>query len=67
MTQEKDTELWTAETGDGRLYRCVMRFAAGGVEVAITEGDALVASHLFSNGTEAYAWAEDAREQFQGV
>jgi hypothetical protein len=60
-----DTEVWTEETGDGRVFRCVMRFAPGGVEVLITEGATTVASHVFSSGTEAYAWAEDARDQVQ--
>jgi hypothetical protein len=60
---QHDTELWTAETDQGRVYRCVMRFAEGGVEVAITEGETLVASHIFPSGTEAYAWAENARDQ----
>jgi hypothetical protein len=63
MRQNDDTELWVAQTDEGRLYRCVMRFAAGGVEVAITDGDTVVASHVFPSGTEAYAWAEDARDQ----
>jgi hypothetical protein len=63
--READTELWTEATGDGRVFRCVMRFAAGGVEVVITEGTTTVASQVFPTGTEAYAWAEDAREQIQ--
>lgn len=58
-----DTELWTVETDDGRVFRCVMRFASGGVEVAISENGTVVSSQLFATGTEAYAWAEDAREQ----
>jgi len=60
---ETESEVWTAEIDDGRVFRCVMRFASGGVEVVVTEGATMVASHLFSSGTEAYAWAEDAREQ----
>jgi hypothetical protein len=40
-----------------------MRFAAGGVEVAVLEGTTVLASRTFSTGTEAYAWAEDARDQ----
>jgi hypothetical protein len=58
-----DTELWTVQTEDGRVFRCVVRFAPGGVEAVIIENGTVVAGHLFSSGTEAYAWAEDAREQ----
>ncbi len=60
-----DTEVWTAEAADGREYRCVMRFAPGGVEVVITEGTTVVAQHVFPSGTEAYAWAEAARDDIQ--
>ena len=58
-----DTELWTAQTEDGRVFCCVVRCAHGGVEAAISENGTVVASRLFASGTEAYAWAEDAREQ----
>jgi hypothetical protein len=63
MTQESETELWTVHAADGREFRCVMRFAAGGVEVAISDGMQLVASRVFRSGTEAYSWAEDVREE----
>jgi len=67
MTREEmaspDTELWTVQTDDGRVFCCVMRFASGGVEVVISESGTVVGSHLFATGTEAYAWAEDARDQ----
>ncbi len=63
MPQASEHELWTMHGADGREFRCVMRFAEGGVEVAISDGTQVVASHVFPTGTEAYAWAEDVRDE----
>jgi hypothetical protein len=62
VNEPTETELWTAETPSGRVYRCVLRFAPEGVEAAVYEGDRLVARYASPSSDDASAWADEMRD-----
>lgn len=54
--------LWRMIASSGRVLECLVRFAPGGVEVEIRSDGSEIIVHRFTTGTEAMAWAEEARE-----
>jgi hypothetical protein len=60
-----DTPVWTLVTRTGQRVECMMRFAPGGVELAITVDGEPAGSWICSTGTEAFACAEDERERWE--
>lgn len=63
--QNTDTVLWRTGSS-GRILECVIRFAPGGVEVEIRSDGSQWIVQRFATGTEAMAWAEDARGDLEG-
>ena len=62
--QDNDTLVWRLVDRSEGATECWMRFAPGGVEVEI-RGPSINVTHRFTTGTEAMAWAEEAREEFE--
>jgi len=59
--QDNDTVLWRMIGASGRVLECVVRFAPGGIEVAIRTDGKETFAQRFTTGTEAMAFAEQAR------
>ncbi len=62
--QPNDTPMWRV-LHNGRVVECVVRFAPGGVEVEILSDESPLIVHRFTTGTEAMAWAQEAKDDFQ--
>lgn len=62
---DRDRLVWRLLSRSGRVTECFVRFAPGGVEVEIRSDGTEMITHGFTTGTEAMAWAEEAREDWE--
>jgi hypothetical protein len=65
VSMKPEDALIRTLTRNGRRYDCVVRFTPGGVEVETSSDGTPLASRVFTNGTEATAWAEEEREDWE--